>query len=131
MIRAATPPSVIVLLLLAATPAVVVALSRPRVTVDSPRQLIAAEQRAQQVQGRTRRRIERLVFDALDVNQDGMLSRAEVNALPELAESFARLDSDHDGYLERTEFDAAMAAAFWAIGNLDETPVPPPLAGRR
>jgi len=130
MIRAGTAPSVIVLLL-AATPALVVALSRPRVAADSPRQLIAAEQRAQQVQGRTRRRIERLVFDALDVNQDGMLSRAEGNALPELAESFSRLDSDHDGYLERAEFDAAMAAAFRAIGNLDATPVPPPLADQR
>lgn len=49
-------------------------------------------------------------FDAADVDGSGSLDLAEVQtAMPCLAESFERLDADHDGYLE-----------------LDELPVPRP-----
>lgn len=43
-------------------------------------------------------------FAAADLNHDGRLSRAEVEAaMPRLAQSFAFLDEDRDGYLNRSD----------------------------
>jgi EF hand len=78
---------------------------------------------AQESQVATRREVERAIFDVLDRNHDGCLSRTEVTALPELAQSYARLDMNRDGRLDRIEFHVAMAAAFWGIAHIAQTPV--------
>jgi Ca2+-binding EF-hand superfamily protein len=51
-------------------------------------------------QGMSRRQ----VFDQLDANHDGMISRAESRASPELVAIFGPADGDSDGMLTITEF---------------------------
>jgi len=42
-------------------------------------------------------------FRALDIDQDGLLSRAEARNNPKLQQQFSAMDTDHDGKLSRTE----------------------------
>jgi Ca2+-binding EF-hand superfamily protein len=46
-------------------------------------------------------------FRALDIDQDGLLSRAEARKSEKLKE-FSSLDTDHDGKLSRTETDSVV-----------------------
>jgi hypothetical protein len=43
-----------------------------------------------------------------DTDKDGRISKAEAAANPKLAERFARMDANHDGYLDRTDFAQRM-----------------------
>ncbi len=45
-------------------------------------------------------------WKALDTDKDGRVSRAEAAADPKLAERFAELDADKNGYLDRADFQA-------------------------
>lgn len=56
-----------------------------------------------------------------DTNGDGMLSRAEAQALPRLAERFEAIDANRDGQLAREELRAARGHAMRAgfIKRLD------------
>ncbi|WP_242112184.1 EF-hand domain-containing protein [Luteimonas aquatica] len=47
--------------------------------------------------------------EALDTDKDGRISQAEAAANPRLAERFAELDTDRNGYLDREDFRARMA----------------------
>lgn len=52
-----------------------------------------------------------LAFEDLDVNQDSLISSQEATESQILdAASFARADTNQDGFLSRTEFDALGAA---------------------
>jgi Ca2+-binding EF-hand superfamily protein len=51
-------------------------------------------------------------FDALDVNRDGFLSRAEAGAAMDTA-TFNRLDTNRDSFLSRTEVEPFMR---WGVG---------------
>lgn len=42
----------------------------------------------------------------LDTDQDGRISSKEAAAKPEMAQRFAQLDSNHDGFLDRSDFQA-------------------------
>ena len=42
----------------------------------------------------------------LDTDHDGRISSKEAAAKPELAQRFAKLDSNHDGFLDRSDFQA-------------------------
>jgi len=42
----------------------------------------------------------------LDTDHDGRISGKEAAAKPELAQRFARLDANHDGFLDRSDFQA-------------------------
>lgn len=43
-----------------------------------------------------------------DTDKDGRISQAEAAADPKLSGRFAQMDSNHDGYLDRTDFAARM-----------------------
>ena len=104
--------------------ALVVALALPVVASQAGPLLVrTATGPAQETQQATRSQVEQAVFNALDTNHDGYISATEATALPELAQSFALLDTNHDGRIDRTQFHVAMAAAFWAIANIQDTPV--------
>ncbi len=45
-------------------------------------------------------------FEAADADHDGKLDREEVNAIPELAPYFSRMDTDRSGYLSWSEVRA-------------------------
>jgi Ca2+-binding EF-hand superfamily protein len=47
------------------------------------------------------------LFRQLDVTRRGKLSRAEVANVPQVADRFAELDRDKDGFLTPAEFSAA------------------------
>ena len=48
-------------------------------------------------------------FDSLDVNQDSLVSEQEATDSQVLdSEAFASADTNQDGYLSRTEFDASV-----------------------
>jgi hypothetical protein len=47
------------------------------------------------------------IFDKLDTNHDGKLSKEEAQAEPTVAMNFANADTDHDGAISREEFFAA------------------------
>lgn len=47
----------------------------------------------------------------LDKDKDGKISKAEAAAVPEIAKYFDGLDTNKDGFLDRTEMQNAMAAA--------------------
>ena len=47
------------------------------------------------------------VFDALDANKDGNISKAEAQSSPVVAQSFATADSNVDGVIAREEFNAS------------------------
>ena len=65
-------------------------------------------------------RMERL--KAADTNGDGMISRAEAQALPRLAERFDAVDSNRDGQITRDELRFARAQAMRAgmVRHLDK-----------
>lgn len=44
----------------------------------------------------------------LDTDKDGRISRAEAAAAPKLAERFAQMDANKDGYLDRADREARM-----------------------
>ena len=46
-------------------------------------------------------------FDALDKNNDGVITKAEAKASPQLAKNFEAIDKNHDGKLTRTEYMAS------------------------
>lgn len=46
-------------------------------------------------------------FKKADTNNDGRLSTAEAEKLPEIARQFTQLDTDHDGFISRREFNGA------------------------
>jgi Ca2+-binding EF-hand superfamily protein len=45
-------------------------------------------------------------LQALDTNNDGMLSRSEAQAHPHLTQNFDAIDTNHDGQLSRDELQA-------------------------
>ncbi|XDF35568.1 EF-hand domain-containing protein [Paracidovorax avenae] len=45
-------------------------------------------------------------FDRADSDKDGKLSAQEVARLPAISQHFKELDTNHDGALSRTEFEA-------------------------
>jgi len=49
-------------------------------------------------------------FERADANHDGKLSREEAAALPAVAEKFAQLDKDKDGFLSADEFETGVTA---------------------
>lgn len=49
------------------------------------------------------------LFKQLDVTKRGKLSRGEVANVPQVADRFAELDRDKDGFLTLAEFSAAFA----------------------
>ncbi|EIT68937.1 MULTISPECIES: EF-hand domain-containing protein [Hydrocarboniphaga] len=51
-------------------------------------------------------------FEAADVDHDGKLSKAELEAIPELAPYFDRMDTDHSGFLSWTEVRAGRFPVF-------------------
>ncbi|MDB5926163.1 MAG: hypothetical protein JWN13_5099 [Betaproteobacteria bacterium] len=61
----------------------------------------AAQTGSLQVQGGTTRQ---QVFDALDANHDGMISRAEADASPDLVAVFVSTDANSDSMLSPAEF---------------------------
>jgi Ca2+-binding EF-hand superfamily protein len=46
-------------------------------------------------------------FDALDKNDDGVITKEEAKASPQLAKNFDAIDKNHDGKLTRTEYAAS------------------------
>ncbi len=62
-------------------------------------------------------------FSCLDRNRDNRLSWDEASVRNELVSQFQDMDSDHDGYLSRQEFDAGSAA----FGPPTYQPAPPEL----
>jgi hypothetical protein len=46
-------------------------------------------------------------FNRADVNRDGKLSRAEAEHFPAVAQRFEQIDSNHDGFISRDEFNQA------------------------
>ena len=46
------------------------------------------------------------VFDALDTNKDGRISKAEAQGHPVVSQAFASADADGDGSLTRQEFNS-------------------------
>lgn len=48
------------------------------------------------------------LFNKIDKDQDGKLSKEEVKALPGVAERFDELDKNKDGYLSLDEFQYAI-----------------------
>jgi Ca2+-binding EF-hand superfamily protein len=59
-------------------------------------------------------------FRALDSNNDGFISRIDVEVGSDLATNFDQYDLDNDGRLSRTEFDAYLAASV-EISTFDST----------
>jgi hypothetical protein len=47
------------------------------------------------------------IFDKLDTNHDGKLSKEEAQAEPTVAMNFEAADADHDGVITKEEFFAA------------------------
>ncbi|SFD73657.1 calcium-binding protein [Paracidovorax konjaci] len=45
-------------------------------------------------------------FDRADTDKDGQLSPKEAARLPAISQNFKQLDSNHDGSLSRSEFEA-------------------------
>ena len=56
------------------------------------------------------------VFDQLDTNRDGMISRAESEANPDLVAIFARMDTNDDGTLSVVEFELVPITFGTAVG---------------
>lgn len=54
------------------------------------------------------------MFDIVDANKDGSISRAEAAARPRLAERFDRLDANKDGRISREEWTQAHARSDWS-----------------
>lgn len=48
------------------------------------------------------------LFDALDTNHDGYLTKAEAKRSAEVTARFGELDSDHDGRIDAREFIRGM-----------------------
>jgi Ca2+-binding EF-hand superfamily protein len=46
-------------------------------------------------------------FNRADVNRDGQLSRTEAEHFPAVAQRFEQIDSNHDGFISREEFNQA------------------------
>ena len=46
-------------------------------------------------------------FNRADVNRDGKLSRAETEHFPMVAQRFEQIDSNHDSFISREEFNKA------------------------
>lgn len=46
-------------------------------------------------------------FEKADTDKDGRLSTTEAEKLPEIARQFTQLDTNHDGFLSRREFNGA------------------------
>jgi Ca2+-binding EF-hand superfamily protein len=46
-------------------------------------------------------------FDALDKNNDGVITKAEAQGSPQLAKNFDAIDKNHDGKISRTEYMAS------------------------
>jgi hypothetical protein len=46
-------------------------------------------------------------FNRADVNRDGKLSRAEAEHFPAVAQRFEQIDSNHDSFISREEFNQA------------------------
>ena len=56
---------------------------------------------------------ERPSFSELDLNQDGMISNDEAQALEELATNMDQADSDQDGNISESEFSAFEVQQGW------------------
>lgn len=56
-------------------------------------------------------------FNRLDVNNDGNLSKAELDSEPALKEEWASIDSNNDGQLDRSEFSMFEANENPSIGT--------------
>lgn len=48
-------------------------------------------------------------FSVLDVDNDGLISKAEAEAVPEIFRIFASVDKDRDGHLNTSEWTEAVA----------------------
>ena len=51
------------------------------------------------------------IFDSFDTNHDGHISATEAQINSTISENFKGADSDNDGTLSKTEFDAAFKPA--------------------
>jgi Ca2+-binding EF-hand superfamily protein len=45
-----------------------------------------------------------VTLKSLDTNKDGAVSKSEAAAAPDIAKEFSKLDKNHDGKLDETEF---------------------------
>ena len=57
------------------------------------------------------------VFDQLDTNRDGMISRAESDANPDLVAIFVTMDANDDGTLSVAEFELVPITFGTAVGG--------------
>ncbi len=57
------------------------------------------------------------VFDRLDTNRDGMISRAESDADPDLVAVFVTMDTNSDGTLSVVEFELVPITFGTAVGG--------------
>jgi Ca2+-binding EF-hand superfamily protein len=64
------------------------------------------------------------MFERLDTNHDGMVSRDEYRA--QVAERFDRLDTNHDGFLDQAEMTAGRDRARGMMQRGGDSPPPPP-----
>ncbi len=64
------------------------------------------------------------MFERLDANHDGMVSRDEYHA--QVAERFDRLDANHDGFLDQSEMTAMRDRARSMMQRGGDTPPPTP-----
>jgi len=64
------------------------------------------------------------MFERLDSNHDGMVSRDEYRA--QVAVRFDRLDTNHDGFLDQSEMTAMRGRARGMMQGNGETPSPTP-----
>ena len=90
------------------TAALLLALSVQAQDADAPATATADAAPAEVSAPRYSARDLERAFGFMDGNRDGQVSRQEASGFRGVAKNFDRADTNHDGFLSREEFDAAM-----------------------